>query len=361
MKKTILSFHRNKDTLNQQKRILVAPLNWGLGHASRCIPIIENLVQLGAAVMLASDGRALALLKKEFPQLPAFELPGYDVRYEGNSMVWNIATQLPKISRAIYNEKKVIKQLITSHKIDMIISDNRYGCRSSRCENIFITHQINIAIPNLSLGLIVNKINHHFINYFDQVWIPDFEGKNSLAGKLSSTKKSYTYIGSLSRFKRKKVEKIYDLIVVLSGPEPQRSILETKIIAQLKTLAIKAVIVQGKTERQETTMLNDQLKIISFLTSKALNEMILQSNIVIARSGYSTIMDLVALGKKAILVPTPGQTEQEYLAERLLEQGRFYFQTQDQLNIKKALEKVKLYRGFESFQFPDNILSNLTL
>lgn len=344
--------------------ILVTPLNWGLGHASRCIPIIDSLLAQGHQVSIASDGRALALLQKEYPNLNSYKLPGYNVRYDKTGMIWTIAKQLPKISAAVFKEKKVIQKIVKSANIDIIISDNRYGCRSKFCKNIFITHQINIAIPNRRLEIITNKINHHFINLFDQVWIPDFAGNNNLAGKLSKNNQGYNYLGPLSRFKRKKVNKAYDLIAVLSGPEPQRSILESKIIAQLGQLNLTALIVQGKTEQQETFVINAHIKVVSFLTSKALNEVILQSDIVIARSGYSTIMDLVALGKKAILIPTPGQTEQEYLAQRLLEQGRFYFQTQEQLNIKEALQLVKEYRGFEdapllSETLPDFLKKNL--
>ena len=326
--------------MKSRQHILIAPLNWGLGHATRCIPIIDALLERGFKISLASDGRALALLKKEYPDLATFELPGYEVRYFGNSMTWSIARQLPKIALAVFKEKKAIRKIVESQGIDLIISDNRYGCRSSLCKNIFISHQINIAIPYQHLENLVNKINHYFIKLFDECWIPDFAGTKSLAGKLSNTQLPYQHVGPLSRFKKSTLKKEYDVIAVLSGPEPQRSILEEKIITQLQQVNIKALIVQGKTETLEQREINHQIKIVSFLTSRALNEAILKSEIVIARSGYSTIMDLVALGKKAILIPTPGQTEQEYLAKRLMKQQRFYFQQQDALDLKTALEQA---------------------
>lgn len=343
--------------MDKRPKILITPLNWGLGHATRCIPIINILLKKKIPVLLASDGRALALLKKEFPQLAAFTLPAYKVRYDKGSMVWNIAKQLPKISQAILKEKKAIRKIVEANQIDIIISDNRYGCRSSLCKNIFISHQINIAIPNRRLQIITNKINHHFINLFDECWIPDFSGDLSLAGKLSQSTQNHYYIGPLSRFKKKKWKKEYDLIAVLSGPEPQRSIFEAQLIRQLRALNLKCLIVQGKTEafsrRQET----ENLEIISFLTSAELNEYILKSELVLARSGYSTIMDLVALGKQAILIPTPGQTEQEYLAETLHEKGIFYTQQQDALNIEKALQQVPDFTGFTTKQTIDFSLS----
>ncbi len=338
----------NDFDLKPKKHILVAPLNWGLGHATRCIPIINYLIELGVKVSLASDGRALSLLKKEFPHLATFALPAYDIRYDGRSMIWNIGKQLPKISRAILKEKKIIQKIVKSQQIDIIISDNRYGCRSKYTKNIFISHQINISIPNRPLEIITNKINRHFINLFDDCWIPDFEGEQSLAGKLSNTGESHRFIGPLSRFKFNTTEKEYDLIAVLSGPEPQRSLLEQEIIRQLKTLDLVSLIVQGKTENFEEINISKNVKMVSFLTSKELNQAILKSKIVIARSGYSTIMDLVAISKKAILIPTPGQTEQEYLAKRLFQQKLFYTQTQADLNIKSALKESEKFSGFKS-------------
>jgi uncharacterized protein (TIGR00661 family) len=342
--------------LGKKLRILITPLNWGLGHATRCIPIIDKLIELGAEVLLASDGRALSLLEKEYPDLETFKLPGYEVRYEGAGMIWNIAKQLPKISRAILAERKVIKEIVKEENIDIIISDNRYGCRNKLTKNIFITHQINIAIPNRRLEIITNKINYHLINLFDKCWIPDFEGNQSIAGNLSKSEADHLYIGPLSRFVFKTSIKEYDLIAVLSGPEPQRSILEEKIIAQLKLLNIKTLIVQGKTEKSKQVDITKNIRIVSFLTSRDLNAAILKSDIVLARSGYSTIMDLAALRKKAILIPTPGQTEQEYLAKRLSEQHIFFSQKQEDFDLKLALKESDKFSGFQSLEQNQNLL-----
>ncbi len=337
-------------------RILVAPLNWGLGHATRCIPLINRLLSMGMEVLLASDGRSLALLREEYPDLPIFELPGYNVKYKGSSMTWNIARQLPKISAAIFAERKKVKQLVANYGIDIIISDNRYGCRNKICKNIFITHQVNLAIPNPGLEILTNEINQQFINRFDECWIPDFEGAKSLAGKLSDGRPADRYIGPLSRFKKSETNKLYDIIVVLSGPEPQRTILEEKLIRQLSKIDQKTLIVQGKTEDYKETSLTENIKTISFLPAKSLNDAILASDLIIARSGYSTVMDLVALGKKALLIPTPGQTEQEYLADRLMSQQFFYCQKQDELNIREALEKIDQYSGFQDLALAPNLL-----
>lgn len=335
------------------KRILVTPLNWGLGHATRCMPIIDQMLKMGHEVILASDGRSLALLNAEYPNLKCFRLPAYDIRYDGRGMIWTIGRQLPKISKAVFLERKAVSQIVNAEKIDVIISDNRYGCRNRRTKNIFITHQINISIPNRVLEIVTNKINHQFIRRFDECWVPDIAGPDSLAGKLSESELDIQYIGPLSRFQKYNCPIEYDLIAVLSGPEPQRTKLEEIIIEQVLQSSLRVLIVQGKTEAIEDRQLSKSVRMVSFMKAKALNEAILKSRLVLARSGYSTIMDLAVLGKQAILVPTPGQTEQEYLSDRLMKAGFFYSQNQNELNLEKAMEFSP------SYQFPEGSLQHI--
>ncbi|MEL6923758.1 MAG: glycosyltransferase [Bacteroidota bacterium] len=334
--------------MNRPKRILVAVLNWGLGHATRCIPIIRELQRQGADVLIASDGRALALLQKEFPTLSCHTLPTYGIRYATSNMFWNMATQLPGILSAIYREQRFIETFVKSHNIDIIISDNRYGCRSTDCRNIFLTHQLNIKIPNRFLEYLVARINQKLIGRFQECWIPDYETTPNLSGDLShgKTKVNRRFIGVLSRMQHlTKVRKEQDVIVVLSGPEPQRSRLEAKIIAQAKALPThNFLIISGQTDQPATTMrLSPNVTQIAYLTSRQLNEAIAASSTVICRAGYSSIMDLVQLQKPAILIPTPGQTEQEYLAERFHRQGIFYRQSQADLDLAKAIKEINKY------------------
>lgn len=324
-------------------RILVAPLNWGLGHATRCIPIIQELLRYPVEVILASDGRALQLLKKEFPQLTCLELPAYQIHYRSTNMTWNIGQQMPKILRAIYQERQAIQRIIHDHHIDLIISDNRYGCYHSSVRTFFMTHQINLQIPFKPLEIITNWMNRLWLKKFDAVWIPDYNGNNSLAGTLSyhAGLKNITYIGALSRFIKKDIPLKYDVIIVLSGPEPQRSILEKKIIQQAQVLPFSFLLVQGKTEENKHFFIKN-IEVCSFLTAEDLNMAILASRIVVSRSGYSTLMDLVVLEKKAIFIPTPGQTEQEYVAIRCQKSfpDQFCYQSQKNLNLSLALEKL---------------------
>jgi UDP:flavonoid glycosyltransferase YjiC (YdhE family) len=347
--------------LSCSKRILVAPLNWGLGHAARCIPIIEELLKRNAEVIIASDGRALELLKKEFPNLKQHALPPYEMRYWSSNMLFNIGAQLPKILLAVYKEHQRTNQLVDELNIDAILSDNRYGCRSKKVQSVLMTHQLNIKIPFSPLEKIVGWVNHRRIKKFDECWVPDVEGADNLSGTLSQSSrlKKVKFIGILSRMKPGILPQKYDCIALLSGPEPQRTYLERKIIGQAKKLPFQFLIVQGKTERKEHFFIEKNIEVYSFLTSKELNDALLASEIVISRSGYSSLMDLAVLKKKAILIPTPGQTEQAYLAKRFSEQGAFLVQSQENLNLKEALEKVRQFKGLEGSFFKKNRLGKV--
>lgn len=348
--------------ISSPTRILIAPLNWGLGHATRCMPIIHELLQYPVEVILASDGRALQLLQKEFPQLTCIELPAYDVHYRSANMIWNIGYQVPKILRAIYKEKKAIQRIIQDHQIGLIISDNRYGCYHPSVQTIFMTHQVNLKIPFKALEKITNSLNHLWLKKFDAVWIPDYQEDNNLAGTLSRSAglKNVTYLGPLSRFMKKDIPIKYDAIIVLSGPEPQRSILEKKIIKQAQLLPYQFLMVQGKPEVNKHFFIKN-IEVHSFLTAEDLNTAILASQVVISRSGYSTLMDLVVLEKKAIFIPTPGQTEQEYLAEQVqvFFQNQFYSQNQKDLDVEKALKEISTFERCQPIHFQKNRLKSV--
>lgn len=324
------------------QNILVAVLNWGLGHATRCIPIINELERQGANVILASDGDALLLLQEAYPHLETLELPAYNIHYKGENMFLNMAPQIPKILKAIRLERKKLDSIIEEYKITAIISDNRYGMYHKSILSIFLTHQLNIQIPNKWVESMVAKYNHYFIQKFDQCWIPDHATEPSLAGKLAqqTTLKNRHYIGPLSRMSRviKKATK-QDVIAVLSGPEPQRTYLEEQIIRQAKELPYQFLIVGGKPKTMQKKQLTANIQWQSFMNAEALQLAIAESNIVLARSGYSTVMDLVAMGcQRVLLIPTPGQTEQEYLATRLAEKGFFLTENQGTLNLERAIK-----------------------
>ena len=336
--------------------ILVAVLNWGLGHASRSIPVIQSLLSKNKDVILAGEGRSLDLLKVEFPELQRIQLPAYDISYFSENMFLNIGWQFPRIVKAIWKEHKQLKEIVRDYQIDGIISDNRFGCYHSKIPSVFISHQLNIQIPqNKWIQNWVNFCNKWVIQKFESCWIPDEPGKYSIAGKLSENTNipNSFYIGLLSRMQALESPKKYDVIAVLSGPEPQRSYLEKAIVQQLKKLSLRSLIVAGKTEVTEQMNTGD-ITLKSYMATKELNEAIASSTLVISRSGYSTLMDLALLKKPALLIPTPGQTEQLYLAERLFLERIFNRQFQSEINIEKAWAQRNDYPGFLQNQYNNN-------
>lgn len=344
---------------------MVAVLNWGLGHATRCIPIINELERQGAKVILASDGDALLLLQQKYPHLDSIELPAYAIHYKGNNMFLNIAPQVPKILKAIRLERKKLDSIIKDYQITTIISDNRYGMYHNQVFSIFLTHQLNIQMPNKWLEYMVAKCNHYFIRKFDQCWVPDYADEPSLAGALAhhTQLKNLHYLGPLSRMSKLVRQPIkQDVIVVLSGPEPQRTYLEEKIIAQAKLLPYQFLIVGGKPKTMEKKQLAANICWQSFMDANALQIAIAESNIVIARSGYSTVMDLVAMEcQKVLLIPTPGQSEQEYLAKRLAEKGFFLTERQTTLNLGRAIDSLAKKTTTNFMEFTKNQLKGIIL
>ena len=329
------------------KNILIAPLNWGLGHATRCIPIIQELEKNGFTPIIASDGIALQLLQKEFPHLESVALPSYEIEYakEGNDFKWKLIKNSPKMIQAIFEEKKFVKELIKKYDLKGIISDNRLGVYSKKVPCVFITHQINVLSGKTTW--ISSKIHQYFIKKFDECWVPDFQESGNLSGKLGHLRSNYLnlkYIGPLSRLEKKELDSKYKLMVILSGPEPQRTMLEEKLIAELQNYNGEVIFIKGKVEANQKREVKRNITYYNFMTSKEIETTFNHSEIVLCRSGYSTIMDLAKLGKKAFFIPTPGQYEQEYLAKRFKRNGFIPYAKQDDFIIENLLE-VQLYGG----------------
>jgi len=330
-------------------RILVAPLDWGLGHATRCIPIIKAFIQLNCEVFVVADKNTFSLLKKEFPSLVFLRYKGYEIEYSRNKRFFatKLLLQTPHIIFSIWKEHIWLSRTINEQKIDAVISDNRFGMYSKKILSIYITHQLHIKTGNRFSEFISKKIHFYFLKKFSKCWVPDNE-KDGLAGDLSHPQnlpKNVIYIGPLSRFHSLPgLETIYDLLITISGPEPQRSIFENKILKQLKNFSGKTLLVRGlPSENINLLQSTDSLKIVNHLSAIELNKSILQSKMIIGRCGYTTVMDLSALGKKAILVPTPGQTEQEYLSKYLFEKKYFYTVDENTFSIEDALKKTSLF------------------
>jgi uncharacterized protein (TIGR00661 family) len=355
--------------LSTQKTILISPLDWGLGHATRCMPLINLLLKENHRVIIAGNGDSFFLLKEQYPELTFYELPGYNITYEtGKNASVQTLLQTPKVLKTIKEENKAVETIIANEKIDLIISDNRYGVRNKKVKSIFICHQIALQAPKAMrfMNAVFLKLHLRQIHKFDALWIPDEENENNLSGILShdiAFEMPANYIGIQSRFSDFIKTKSYidemdiEILVVLTGPEPQRTFSEQELHNKLKYIGKKILIIQGKTAVQ-TIAINENITTISYLNTNDLFTALQKAKTIICRSGYSTVMDLAVLGKKAIFIPASGQTEQEYLSKTLENKGFSVECLQDNLNIEIALEKLKLIKGFPIYKTSEEKLES---
>ncbi|MFH1119436.1 MAG: glycosyltransferase [Bacteroidota bacterium] len=327
-------------------RIMICPLDWGLGHATRCIPLIRELQDAGACVVIAADGPQLKLLRTEFPEAEWIVFGGYRVRYgKKTDAACRILIDTPRLFYMILKEHFKLKSLIKEHRIDGVISDNRYGLWNRNIRTVFITHQLNIiAPPRLKFTEpFLRAATRFFAGRFDECWIPDSENEDNLSGKLShgfSIPENTFFVGLLSRFDRQvkgNTNLKYDVIAIVSGPEPQRSIFAGKLSEKLPSANKKCLIILGIPGETTISNLRENLDTANHLTSDQLYDILMTKPVVISRAGYSTLMDIAFTGNKAILIATPGQTEQEYLASSLREKGRYYSSRQDDLRLDEAI------------------------
>lgn len=324
-------------------KILIAPLDWGLGHATRCVPVIRTLLKNNCSVLIAAQGQTKFLLQKEFPQLDFTELKGYHINYSKNkwSLPFIIARQIPKIISTIQYENQRLKDIVKEHSVDGVISDNRFGLYHEAVPSVFVTHQLLIKtfLGNAADHLLQN-INYKYINRFSECWVPDNPGSDNLAGELSHPAKNPSvpvqYIGPVSRFEKLPQKDKY-LLILLSGPEPQRTILENLLVEQLKNFRRQAVLVRGLPGESSDLKLGENVRVHNHLPADQLNKVLADASCVVSRCGYSSVMDFALLQKKSILIPTPGQTEQEYLCRHLMHNNFALCINQNKFVLKNAL------------------------
>lgn len=325
-------------------RILVAPLDWGLGHSTRCIPVIQRLIALGATPVIGADNGPLALLRKEFPALEHVRLPGVNIRYgSGRSQLWSMARQFPAMVRSVQAEKALFDRIRQDLKLRAVISDQRFGIRHPDLPSVLITHQVFPFTP-LAQGAL-RKLNLRHMSRFDRCWIMDEAEAPGLAGALSHGRDmpaNARYIGTLSRMEGAPEEpgERYSVVAVISGPEPQRTLLDQLLTDQLKQIPGRHLLVRGLPANTGEER-HGNLLAVPHLPARELAVHMRNAQHIVSRSGYTTLMDLVALGRSAVVIPTPGQAEQEYLGELHQRTGRFVVRHQDALDLPEALAALR--------------------
>lgn len=318
--------------------VLVAPLNWGLGHATRCIPLVRRFLSEGHRVVLGGDGDSLLLLRKHFPELTTIPLAPLRLRYgKGRSQVWAMLRALPQLICSSMQDHRALRRYRRQYGFDLVVSDNRFGLYTSRTRCVYITHQLYIRLPRgwRWLEPLAHALHACIYNRYDEVWVPDFEDETrSLSHALShrkgqpakGQKAKISFIGPLSRFEGMDAQAEdtrfrASVVAVLSGLEPQRTLLEQELIRRYRDSEEQVLIVQGLVGRPRTVVRHGNMTIVPSLSDNEMRGALLHAQHILARSGYSTIMDLAALGllDRAELIPTPGQTEQQYLAHAIVE------------------------------------------
>ena len=255
-------------------KILVAPLNWGLGHASRCVPLVQRFLDEGHEVILGGDGASLTLLRRHFPKCRYVFLAPLNLRYgKGKRQVWAMIKALPKLMAWAYKDHVMLQAVLREEKIDMVVSDNCFGLYTSHQSQttnpsspitVYITHQLHIFLPKgwRWLEPLVARLHARIYTRYNKVWVPDYEEfDRSLGGELSHPQfpnlpiHNIEYIGPLSRFAQStncKPQTTYGVVAVLSGLEPQRAMLERELVARYRDSQEKVLIVQGLLNRPNT-------------------------------------------------------------------------------------------------------------
>lgn len=328
------------------KKILIAVLDWGLGHATRSSRLIIEFQKAGHQVFIASSGEALQFLKQEFPEIPCYTLPEFGVRYSpGKRLIPNLLFRVPSWVWLIKQEHEQMSQIILKEKIELIISDNRYGCYANNIHSVLMIHQLVIPIGGIwrVFRSLVAWLQSHLIKKFNEVWVPDFPSR-LLSGKMGiHPGLNVKYIGPLSRFDtRNRIQKPkkYFISAIISGPDPLRQKLVDKLEQILIEIDKPSLLLTGQPTLKNRIDKNN-LTIFAHLSTEQLQDAIFSSTYIIARSGYSSIMDFITLGSAVLYIPTPGQPEQEYLAQRMRDENLGDYLSEDDLNASSVMSKLQ--------------------
>jgi UDP:flavonoid glycosyltransferase YjiC (YdhE family) len=338
--------------------VFVSPLNWGLGHATRDIPIIEELLQRGHEVTVGTSGNALALLQRECPDCNFIFFKDYPAPYsDSRFFLPTFIAGIPGLLRAIAQEKKRFEVILAENRFDLIISDNRMSVYSSKVPSYFISHQLRYSMPRYlyPFEVMTMPFNSFFHSKFVRVIVPDINpngGSNNLCGKLcrsnvNATNRRVYYAGILTSTKKMALERDLDFLAIASGPEPQRTRLEEIIMKQIQQLPGEKVVLLGSPQKEYHKKLDEHTTVHSYVSTEEKTQLMNRARFIIARSGYTTMMELAELETRhGLFTPTPGQTEQEYLSRYYAREGWFLSRSQYKLKLAEDSEKAMQYRGF---------------
>ncbi len=336
-------------------KILYSLCSWGLGHATRGLPVIRRLVRDGHEVVIYTTGRGLSLLKAELGDSCSFiESVPYPSPYSDKfGFAFRFLKVAPRIIRVIKSENLEMKKIIKERGIELIISDSRFGSYSEDVPSFLLFHQLRFIAPcRFFLGEMLTEGFNQGLQYkFNKVLVPDYEDPlSNLSGDLSHNlryfkKENVEYIGILSDYEKQDVPQDIDYLFSISGPEPTRTVLEEKLFSQISLLKGKIVVAQGK-PGEFSMEERGNVTVYSYLEKKRRDELMNRSKMVVSRSGYTTVMDVSEIGRKVLFIPTPGQTEQVYIGQHLNKLKLFYSVAQGKLQLDRDVETARDFPGF---------------
>ncbi len=337
--------------------VLLSPLNWGLGHASRDVPVIRELLRRHHEVTIAAGGTALLLLKKEFPDCRCIDFPDYPlVNNTGRLFFPRFTSHVPALVKSFADERKNLVKILSDTEYDLIISDSRPGVYSEDIPSLQITHQVHQSFPFIvwPIEIVGLYINGRAFHKFDRIIIPDNPpGPLALAGKLSRTtgsglkKKSYYYSGILASVPGVPKSREIDYLFLVSGMEPQRTALEKILLPQVGEVPGKKVVILGKPSEEKMQRYDENTIVYSSVSYAEKMQLMSSASCVVSRSGYTTMMDLAEIGtKKGLFIPTPGQYEQEYLSSYYQRKGWFPSVNQFRIRLSRHVGNTSGYEGF---------------
>lgn len=347
-------------------KVLVAVLDWGLGHASRSSRIIRILKNQQHEVIIASSGPALQFLKSEFQGMKSYELPAYNIRYSSHRflLVPSFLLLFPGIVRLFQKENRILQEIISREQISLIISDNRYGCYSRKVHSVFLCHQLTIPLSGIfrPLRKLVSLLHAVLIKRFDSVWVPDFPELNFSGSMGICPGLKPQYIGMLSRFSpcAPAAEKKFFITAIISGPDPQRTRLTENLEQILSSFDQPCLLLTGTPGAEGFRKQINQLTILNHAETQEMQKLICSSAYIIARSGYSSVMDYAVTASRVIFIPTPGQPEQEYIAQRMQRSETAVCLPEHKLTkqaIENLLTDLKSYEKKYEVNFTENFLA----
>ena len=349
-------------------KILVAPLDWGLGHATRCVPIVKEFLRQGAEVELAVVKANAGFFREVFPELRQRVAPGYNVvypKYGFNMALWLLKNSA-HLNAVMRYEKRYAEEMVERHGYDVLFSDNRFAFFSKKAYSVYMTHQRRIAFPPAVAALEGVGVRWHRarMRNFDEVWVPDVESAPGYAGALShlpslrgaENAPKVKFVGPLSRFDEVvgslktsgldagelpagslKAGK-YRVVAVISGVEPARTQFENRLRDILRDVPGNHLMILGKPQAPRRRWTEGNIEFVTHLPTGDFASAVRNADWVISRGGYSTVMDMAYLGAKCVFVPTPGQYEQVVLARDLATAGYAVSIPANRLSVESLLD-----------------------